>query len=104
MRHNSTKSKVEVKTIGASGQLSLGKKYAGRTVTVEALEDGVWVVRTAQVIPDHELWLHTPSGKRDLAKGLEWLEERSAMAADLDAMEKTLRARLKQPARKKARK
>ena len=26
---------IEIKTVGASGQISLGKQYAGRTVTVE---------------------------------------------------------------------
>ena len=30
---------VEVKTIGSSGQISLGKQFAGRTVTVEQVEE-----------------------------------------------------------------
>ena len=46
---------VEIKTIGSSGQISLGKEYAGRTVMVEELETGVWLIKTAQVIPDNEL-------------------------------------------------
>jgi hypothetical protein len=49
---------VEVKTIGSSGQISLGKQHAGRTVTVEQVEDGVWLVKSARVIPENELWLH----------------------------------------------
>ena len=57
---------VEIKTIGASGQISLGKKYAGRIVTVDQVEEGVWSIKTAQVIPDNELWLHTPQARADL--------------------------------------
>ena len=46
----------DVKTIGASGQNSLGKQYAGRTVTVDEVEPGVWCINTAQVIPDSEMF------------------------------------------------
>ena len=42
-----------VKVIGANGQISLGKQYAGRQVLVEEQEPGVWLVRTATVIPDN---------------------------------------------------
>ena len=45
-----------VKVIGANGQISLGKQYAGRQVLVEEQEPGVWLVRTATVIPDNERW------------------------------------------------
>ena len=49
-----------VKQVGASGQISLGKEFAGRTVVIESSEPGVWVIKTAQTIPDSELWLHQP--------------------------------------------
>lgn len=49
-----------VKVIGANGQISLGKQYAGRQVLVEEHEPGVWLVRTATIIPDNERWLHQP--------------------------------------------
>ena len=58
------------KQIGASGQLSLGKEFAGRTVLVDRPEPGVWVIKTAQTIPDAELWLHQPeaAARLDRAK------------------------------------
>lgn len=40
-----------VKSIGASGQISLGKEHAGRKVLVETPEPGVWIIRTATIIP-----------------------------------------------------
>lgn len=54
-----------IKTIGSSGQISLGKEYAGRTVLVEEVERGVWLIKTAKIIPDNEMWLHEePAGTR----------------------------------------
>jgi hypothetical protein len=46
-----------LKLVGSNGQISLGKQYAGRHVLVEEREPGVWVIRTATVIPDNERWL-----------------------------------------------
>jgi hypothetical protein len=35
-----------------SSQISLGKQFAGRRVLVEEREAGVWLIRTAKVIPE----------------------------------------------------
>jgi len=43
-----------VKVIGTSGQISLGKQYAGKTVLVEEVGKGVWLLRIARVIPESE--------------------------------------------------
>ena len=61
-----------VKVIGANGQISLGKQYAGRQVLVEEQESGVWLIRTATVIPDNERWLHETQAASDLAQALAW--------------------------------
>lgn len=82
---------VEIKTIGASGQVSLGKQYAGRTVMVEQVAEGVWSIRTAQVIPDNELWLHTGNAKADLDHALEWSASHARAETDLGAMASKLR-------------
>ncbi len=34
-----------VKTVGRSGQISLGKQYAGRHALVDEIEAGVWVIK-----------------------------------------------------------
>ena len=79
-----------VKFIGASGQISLGKEYAGRRVLVEAPEPGVWLVRTASVVPDNERWLHTPEAKKAIGESLAWAAANPARASDLSALRKTL--------------
>ncbi len=61
-----------VKTIGPNGQISLGKQFAGRQVIVEQREPGVWLVRTATIIPDNERWLHEPKAASDLVAALRW--------------------------------
>ena len=66
-----TMEKESVKVIGANGQISLGKKYAGRQVVVEEWEPGVWHVRTAKVVPDNESWLDAKA-LQDIQDGLAW--------------------------------
>lgn len=75
-----------VKLIGANGQISIGKQYAGRQVLVEEQEPGVWLVRTVTVIPDNELWLHTPQSVADLQRALEWAATHPADDTDVDAL------------------
>ena len=84
---------AEIKKIGTSGQISLGKEFAGRTVTVEQVEDGVWFIKTARVIPENELWLHTPETSKKLTKAIRWAEENPSKATDLDALERKLKKR-----------
>ncbi|MDR1162710.1 MAG: hypothetical protein LBM17_02585 [Candidatus Accumulibacter sp.] len=80
-----------VKLVGANGQISLGKRYAGRQVLLEEREPGVWLVRTATVIPDNERWLHTPQGAADLAEALDWARSHPASDAQADALLQRLR-------------
>ncbi len=75
-----------VKVIGANGQISLGKQYAGRQVLVEEQEPGVWLVRTATVIPDNERWLHQPKTATDLQNALSWTQANSPTDANVDDM------------------
>jgi hypothetical protein len=84
---------VDVKTIGTSGQISLGKQHAGRTVTVEEIEKGVWVVKVARVIPENELWIHSPSARRTLDRAVAWAAENPPRASDLNKLEVKLKKR-----------
>ena len=63
-----------VKIIGANGQISLGKQFAGRQVLVEEREPGVWLVRTATVVPDNERWLHEPQATAQIQEALAWAQ------------------------------
>ncbi|OGQ99538.1 MAG: hypothetical protein A2505_03105 [Deltaproteobacteria bacterium RIFOXYD12_FULL_55_16] len=63
---------TSIKMIGANGQISIGKQFAGRQVLVEEQEAGVWLVRTATVTPDNECWLQEPQAAANLMRALDW--------------------------------
>ncbi len=73
-----------VKAIGANGQISLGKQFAGLQVLVEEREAGVWLIRAATVIPDNERWLHAPQAAADLSRAVNWAENNAAEDAQTD--------------------
>lgn len=81
--------KAATKRVGASGQISLGKEFAGRIVLVETPEPGVWLIKTASTIPDSELWLHQPPAAARLDRALAALD-RPPLETDLEALERHL--------------
>ena len=78
--------KTSVKVIGANGQISLGKDYAGRQVLVEEREPGVWFVRTAIVIPENERWLHAAQAAADMQAALAWSAKNKPQETNVDAL------------------
>jgi hypothetical protein len=83
-----------VKTISPGGQISLGKKYAGRQVIVDQLEEGVWMVKTAITIPENELWLHQEPTKSRLDAAIQWAATHKPQTTDLDELEAKLMANI----------
>ena len=75
-----------VKVVGANGQISLGKQFAGRQVLIEEQESGVWLIRTATVIPDNERWLHGAQAAADLDRALEWSKQHPASDTQTEAL------------------
>lgn len=80
-----TSSPNSVKVVGTNGQISLGKQFAGRQVLVEEQEAGVWLIRTATVIPDNERWLHAPAAASDLSNALAWAAQNPPNDTQLDS-------------------
>ena len=58
---------------------------------LEEVERGVWMIRTAQVIPDNERWLHTPEAKASLDEALEWSDKTKRSESDLAALSRKIR-------------
>ena len=86
-------SQSSVKVIGANGQISLGKQFAGRQVLVEESEPGVWMVRTATVVPDNERWLHEAKASSDLSAALDWALSHPSTGDNTDEIIKRLSSR-----------
>jgi hypothetical protein len=51
---------------------------------VEEPEPGVWIVRTAAVIPDNERWLHKPAAIAALQAAMAWSAAYPLADAHLD--------------------
>ena len=76
-----------IKTVGSSGQISLGKKFAGQTVMVDEIESGVWIVKLGRFIPHNEKWLHEAGVQNELNEAIAWAEENPPKDANFDKLE-----------------
>ena len=72
-----------LKSVGASGQISIGKKYAGRFFELNTQSDGAIILRPMRVVPEAEARLHREPMKGKLRKAEAWLLETSARQTDL---------------------
>lgn len=62
----------QVKTIGVNGQLSLGKEFAGKMVLVDQIEEGTWIIKCGEFVPDSEKWLYRGDNLSKMEEALEW--------------------------------
>jgi hypothetical protein len=90
MMPRASKATTIIKTVSPSGQISLGKKYAGKTVIIEQPHEGEWHIKTGVTIPENELWLHTPEMKQTIKEFFEWVETTPRKSVNLDKLEKDI--------------
>jgi len=76
-----------LKMVGISGQLSLGKKYAGQYFKVEPQADGAVLLRPMTLIPSTEAWAHEPAMLEQLRRADEWAKRTPPAATDLDSLD-----------------
>ena len=79
-------SMATIKVIGKSGQIALGKEYAGRSVLVDQLEPGVWIIKVGEFIPDSERWLCDAQVQKEVEEAIAWAERNPPRATDLEAL------------------
>jgi hypothetical protein len=79
-------SMATIKVIGKSGQIALGKEYAGRSVLVDQLEPGVWIIKVGEFIPDSERWLSDAQVQKEVEEAIVWAESNPPRATDLEAL------------------
>jgi len=66
---------AEIKVVGKSGQISLGKRYAGKTLRVERRADGSVVLTAVAVIPESQHWTLQEPHRSQIERGLAWAAE-----------------------------
>ena len=65
-----------IKQVGANGQISLGKEYAGKQVLVSKLDNNSLIIKTGRFIPDNEKWLYEGDNLKKLEKAIKSAESR----------------------------
>jgi len=61
-----------IKIVGANGQISLGKAYAGKSVEISKPDENTIVIKTGQFIPDNERWLYEGDNMARLDAAIKW--------------------------------
>lgn len=79
-----------IKTVGKSGQISVGKALAGMEFIMEELPGGDIILKRAVVVPMSERWLHEPAMKEKLALADEWMRQHPPHETNLDELEAKL--------------
>lgn len=79
-----------IKTIGRSGQIALGKEFAGRHALLTEVEPGVWTIKLGAFVPDSERWIHEPDVAESLDRAIEWASGNPPADASVDELESRL--------------
>ena len=77
---------ADIKVVGKSGQISLGKNYAGKALRVEHRRDGVIVLTAVAVIPESQLWTTEEPHRSRIKRGLAWATATTPAETDVDAL------------------
>jgi hypothetical protein len=83
---DSTAERIELKVVGRSGQISLGKSYAGKTLRLERRPNGTMLLTAVAVVPEHQLWTLEEPHRSQIARGLTWAAGTEAKESNLDAL------------------
>jgi hypothetical protein len=83
---NSAALTTEIKTVGRSGQVSLGKAYAGKTLRLQRQDDGSILLTPVAVIPESQLWTLQEPHRSAIERGLAWAAANPPAETDLDEL------------------
>jgi hypothetical protein len=81
-----------IKTVGKSGQISVGKALAGMEFIMEEMPGGDIMLKRAVVVPMNERWLHEQAMKDKLARADEWMRQNPPSETSLDEIDSKLPA------------
>ena len=88
MKHTATAlaKAAEIKVVGESGQISLGKRYAGKTLRLERLRDGRILLTAVRMVPESQLWTLAEPDRSRIQRGLAWAAETRPQETDIDVV------------------
>ena len=77
---------AEIKVVGKSGQISLGKNYAGKALRVEHRRDGAIILTAVAFIPESQLWTVEEPHRSRIRRGLAWARATAPAETSIDAL------------------
>lgn len=77
---------ADIKVVGRSGQISLGKTYAGKALRVEHRRDGTIVLTAVAVVPESQLWTLQEPDRSRITRGLAWASTTTPKQTDVDSL------------------
>ena len=82
---------LNVKQVNKQGQISIGKKYAGKKVRIDEYPDGTVVLEPVEIISEFEMKLIKSKAFKDRIKVFDrWESNNNPAETDLSALEKKL--------------
>ena len=88
---------AEIKVVGKSGQISLGKRYAGKTLRLERRTDGSVLLTAVVMVPESQLWTLEEPHRSRIERGLAWAAKTPPRDTDLDSLLKRRTRRVGRP-------
>ncbi len=85
---------AEIKVVGKSGQISLGKSYAGKTLRLQRREDGSILITRVALVPESQLWTLEEPDRSRIARGLAWAAETEPAETDMEVL---MKRRMRRP-------
>jgi hypothetical protein len=77
---------AEIKVVGKSGQISLGRSYAGKALRVERHKDGSIVLTAVAIVPENQVWTLEEPHRSRIARGLVWAADTKPQETEIDAL------------------
>ena len=82
---------LQVKQVNEQGQISIGKKYAGKKVEVDEYPDGTLILRPVEIISEFEMKLLKDKAFQNRLKAFDrWEAKNKPSETNLSALEKDL--------------
>ena len=88
---------ADFKRVGKSGQISLGKNFAGKVLRAEQRDDGTILLTPVAMVPESQLWTLAEPHRSKIARGLAWAAETEPEESDPDSLLKQRGKRRSRP-------
>ena len=88
-----TEIQTALKTVGSSGQISIGKAYAGKTLRVTLQDDGSLLLTPVVVVPERQMWTLQADAQAAISRGMAYAAAHPPSESDIDDLTAAARAK-----------